>query len=55
MNLILYEKVFIFEAILEKIHSMGIKIMERVEQIMMLFIPKKSCLSKNLKIEYLLS
>jgi hypothetical protein len=55
MNLILYEKVFIFGSILEKVNSMGIKIMERVEQIMMLFIPKKDCLSKNLKVEYLLS
>jgi len=55
MNLILYEKKFIFGSILEKINSTGIKIMERVEQIMMLFIPKKGCLSKKLKVEYSLS
>jgi len=47
MNLILYEKGFIFGSILEKVKSMGIKIMERVEQIMMLFIPNKVYLSKN--------
>jgi hypothetical protein len=41
MNLILYEKEFIFGSILEKVNSMGIKIIERVEQIMILFIPKK--------------
>ena len=48
MNLILYEKGFIFGSILEKVNSMGIKIMERVKQIMILFTPKTVCLSKNL-------
>jgi len=47
MNLILYEKGFIFGLILEKANSLGIKIMEQVEQIMMLFIPNKVYLSKN--------
>jgi len=55
MNLILYEKGFIFGSILEKVNSMCIKIIERAEQIMMLFISKKGCLFKKLKIEYLLS
>jgi len=55
MNLILYEKEFIFGSVLEKVNSLGIKIMERVEQIMILFIPKNVCLYKKLKVEYLLS
>jgi hypothetical protein len=53
MNLILYEKGYIFGSILEKVKSMGIKIMERVEQILTEFIPKQACLYKKLKIEYL--
>ena len=55
MNLILYEKGYIFGSILERVTNMGVRIMERVEQIMMLFIPKKGGLSKNFKVEYLLS
>jgi hypothetical protein len=41
MNLILYEKDIIFGSILEKVNSTGIKVMERVRQILMLFNPKK--------------
>ena len=44
MNLILYEKGYIFGSILERANNMGIKIMEQVGQIKMLFIPKKSLL-----------
>jgi hypothetical protein len=52
MNLILYEKGFIFGSILDKVNSMGIKIMKRVEQIMVIFIPKNDYLSQKLKVEY---
>jgi hypothetical protein len=31
---------------------MGIKIMKRVEQIMVIFIPKNDYLSQKLKVEY---
>jgi hypothetical protein len=54
MNLILYEKNFIFGSILEKANNMGIKIMEQVGQIKMLFIPKKVYLSEKFNVELLL-
>jgi ribosomal protein L16/L10AE len=54
MNLILYEKKFIFGSILEKANNMVIKIMEQVGQIKMLFIPKKVYLSKKFNFELLL-
>jgi hypothetical protein len=55
MNLILYEKGYIFGSILEKVKSIGVKIIEHIEQIMAEFIPKQVCLYKKLKVEYLLS
>jgi len=54
MNLILYEKEYIFGSILEEINSTKNKIIERVEQIKMLFIPKQVCLYRKLKVGYLL-
>jgi hypothetical protein len=55
MNLILYEKSFIFGSILEMVNSIEIKIMKRVKQILAEFIPEQVCLYKKLKFEYLLS
>jgi hypothetical protein len=49
MNLIHYEAGYIFDSILERANKIGIKIMECVEQIMILVIPKK------LNVEYQLS
>jgi hypothetical protein len=54
--LILYEKGYIFGSILKIVNKMEVKLMERVGQIMILLIPKKSLLVNNkLKVEYLLS
>jgi hypothetical protein len=56
MNLILYEKGCIFGSIFKMVNKMEIKIMERVRQIMILLIPKKSLRVNNkLKVEYLFS
>jgi len=52
MNLILYEKGYIFGSILEEINSTKNKIIERVEQIMMILIPKQVCLYRKLIIYY---
>src|SRR5665811_1991494 len=54
MNLILYEKGYIFGSILEEINSTKNKIIERVEQLMMILNPKHVCLYKKLKVDYLL-
>ncbi|MDO9579824.1 MAG: IS5 family transposase, partial [Bacteroidales bacterium] len=54
MNLILYEKGYIFDSILGEINSTKNKIIERGQQIMMLFIPKQVCLCRKLKVDYLL-
>ena len=53
--MMLYEKKYVFGSILETVNIMGIKIMEQVEQFMVIFIPKNDCLSKKFKVEYLLS
>ena len=56
MNLILYEKGYIFGSIFKMVNKMEVKLMERVGQIMILLILKKSMLVNNkLKVEYLLS
>ena len=54
MNLILYEKGYIFDSILEEINSTKNKIIERVGQIMIILIPKQVCLYRKLKVDYLL-
>ena len=41
MNLILYEKGYIFGSVLEKVNIMGVKIMECVEQILVKVFPGK--------------
>ena len=53
MNLILYEKGFIFGSILEIVNKMGAKLRKRVRQIMLLIITKEVCPYNKLKVEYL--
>jgi iron-sulfur-dependent L-serine dehydratase beta subunit len=53
MNLILYEKGYIFGSILKMVNKMGVNLVERVVQIMILLMPKKVCLHYEFK--YLLS
>jgi IS5 family transposase len=52
MNLILYEKGYIFGSILEKVTKMGVIIMEYIEQIMIKILPEKSYQFKKMEVEY---
>jgi len=52
MNLILYEKGYIFGSILEKVTKMGVRIMECVVQIRIKVFPEESYQFKKMEIEY---
>ena len=52
MNLILYEKGYIFGSILEKVNIMGVIIMECVEQIRIKIFPEKSYQFKKMEVKY---
>jgi transposase, IS5 family len=53
MNLILYEKGYIFGSVLEKVNIMGVKIMECVEQILVKVFPKEGYKFKKMEVKYL--
>jgi hypothetical protein len=52
MNLILYEKGYIFGSILEKVTKLDVIIMKYVEQIMIKIFPEKSYQFKKMKVGY---
>ena len=53
MNLILYEKGYIFGSVLEKVNIIGVKIMECVEQILVKVFPKEGYKFKKMEVKYL--
>ena len=53
MNLILYEKGYIFGSILEKVNMMGVRIMECVEKILVKVFPKEGYQSNKMELKYL--
>ena len=52
MNLILYEKGYIFGSILEKVNIMGVRIMECIIQIRIKVFPEESYKFKRMEVEY---
>jgi hypothetical protein len=53
MNLILYEKGYIFGSILEKVNIMGVRIMECVEKILVKIFPEEGYQSNKMEVKYL--
>ena len=53
MNLILYEKKYIFGSILEKVTKIGVRIIEYAEQILVIFFLKEVYQSNKMKVKYL--
>jgi hypothetical protein len=52
MNLILYEKGYIFGSILEKVTKMGARIIECIGQIMINVFPGKEYQFKKMEVEF---
>jgi hypothetical protein len=53
MNLILYEKGYIIGSILEKVTKTGVRIVERVDQILVKVFPKVGTQIKKMEVKYL--
>ena len=53
MNLILYEKKYIFGSILEKVTKIGVRIMVHTEQILAIFLLKEGYQSNKMEVKYL--
>ena len=53
MNLILYEKGYIFGSILEKVNIMGVRIMECVEKILVKVFPEEAYQFNKMEVKYL--